>query len=131
MAANYFRPGLGNVGSYQSSGIPFLSSSIVVPAVAGTPIEIQFPYITRTLVVRNDDGGAMRVGFSANGVSATENNYYFTLVKDASLEMDFKVKSLFLISETAGVGSATVIAGLTSISTEELQLNWSGSRGVG
>ena len=38
-------PGLGSVGSYQMGGIPYVSSSITVPANSSTPLKIQFPYV--------------------------------------------------------------------------------------
>ena len=130
MATYQYKPGLGNVASYQASGKPYLQSAIVVPASSAEPIEIVFPYITRTLVVRCDGSPTIRVGFSANGVKAIEENAYVTLTDGTSLEVDFKVRSIFLRS-TAGASTATVIAGLTGIPNTELLTNWSGSSGVG
>ena len=57
--------GLQNVGSYQVSGQPFLSSSITVPANSAAPLEIQFDQVTKFVIIRNetDSAGDIRVGF--------------------------------------------------------------------
>lgn len=134
MASNYYRPGLGNVGSFQSSGIPWCSSSVNVPAsgAALTAHRIDFPYVTKRLVVRNDGTPDIRIGFSDFGVRGMyQNKYYFTLAQNNSLELDLKVSRVYLYSETTGPGEATVIAALTSIDPEQLKTNWSGAAGVG
>ena len=135
MAANYYRPGLGNVGSFQSSGIPWVSSSVTCPA-SGTTTEanrIDFPYVTKKLTVRNDGVPDIRVGFSDFGVRGMYGNkYYFTIgANDAPLELDFKVSRVYLYSDTGAVSEATVIAGLTSVDSDQLKTNWSGSDGIG
>jgi hypothetical protein len=125
-----YKVGLGNVGSYQVSARPFVTSSIVVPAENGTPAEIAFPSVTRTIIIRNDGAATIRCGFSANGISGSATNY-FTLTQNASFEQDFKVINLYLISDSAATSTATVIAGLTTIGKENLIGNYSGSAGVG
>ena len=126
-----YRPGLGNVGSYQVSGKPFVTSSITVPGNAAEPIEITFPTVTRSITIRNDAATDLRVAFSAHGAKATENNYYFTLAQSASWQEDIKVESVFLLSDESGAGEATVIAGLTGIPNNTIVDNWSGSAGIG
>ena len=133
MAVNYYRPGLGNVGSFQTSGIPWVSSSVTCPAsgAAAESNRIDFPYVTKKLVVRSDSGD-IRVGFSDRGVRGMDGNkYYFTLASGASLELDFKVSRVYLYSDGASVQTATVVAGLTSIDPQQLKTNWSGAAGVG
>jgi len=133
MVTNYYRAGLGNVGSFQSSGIPWCSSSVTCPASGAAVLanRIDFPYVSRTVVIRNDGAATIRVGFSDAGVRGIENAYYFTLAQNNSLELDFKVRSVFLYSDSAGAGLATVVAGLTGIDPSELQYNWTGNAGVG
>ena len=130
MATYDYRPGLGNVGSYQVSGRPFVQTSIVVPAENATPAVVEFPLVSRSITVRNDGAATIRVGFSANGVSGSAVNY-FTLTQNTSFQEEFKVTKIYLISDSGAAGSATVIAGLTGISTVMLSDNWSGSAGVG
>jgi len=125
-----YKNGLGNVGSYQVSGRPYVTSSIVVPAENGTPVEISFPSVSRTITIRNDGAATIRCGFSANGISGSATNY-FTLTQNASFEQEFKIINLYLISDSAATSTATIIAGLTGISADNLTGNWTGSAGVG
>ena len=122
--------GLQNVGSYQVSGQPFLSSSITVPANTAEPLEIQFQQVTKFVIIRNetDSAGDIRVGFSSGGVKG-EN--FVRLAISESLSADYKVTSVFLRSGDSSEQSASIVAGLTNIPSERLSANWSGSNGVG
>tara|TARA_Y100001938_G_C8089238_1_gene434025 strand:- start:874 stop:1296 length:423 start_codon:yes stop_codon:yes gene_type:complete len=140
MSTKYFdyRAGVGNVGSYQASGKPFLSSSIDVPST-GEVIKISFPNVTRFITVKNigpDDGSAdmeMRVGFSENGVNGVENNNWLVLANQESYSADWRISAVYLRVETSASFNVTasVIAGLTTIDSADLRSNWSGSLGVG
>ena len=125
------RPGIGNAASYQVSGIPWVSSSLSVPASGSTPLEIAFPQITKSIIVKNVSTGSvsMRVGFSSNGVSNTNN--FFLLSAGESLAADLKVSRIYLMSNNGTALTASIIAGLTNIDALELTNNWSGSLGVG
>ncbi len=132
-----YNPGLGNVGSYQVSARPYLTSSLTVPVSSGTPYEVTFNSVSRFVIITNTlDGGAtnvpLRFGFSANGVKGTENNNYAVLNNGESFEAEFKVTSIYLLSDSgANECSASVIAGLTGICYTSLRNNWTGSSGVG
>lgn len=125
------RPGIGNAASYQVSGIPWVSSSLSVPASGSTPLEITFPQITRSIIVKNASTGSvnMRVGFSSSGVSNTNN--FFLLSAGESFASDLKVTRVYLMSNNGTALTASIIAGLTNIDALELTNNWSGSLGVG
>lgn len=125
------KPGIGNAASYQVSGIPWVSSSLVVPASGSTVLEITFPQVTKSLIVKNSSTGTvnMRVGFSENGVKNSNN--YFILSGGESFAADLKVTRVYLMSNDATVLTGSVIAGLTNIPADELTTNWSGSAGVG
>lgn len=137
MTVKYFdyRAGLGNVGSYQSSAKPFLSSSINVSS-SGDVVRIDFPNVTRFVTIKNtgpDDGSAdinMRVGFSQNGIN---NGNYLTVNNQESYSADWRVTSVFLKVDTVGTFNATasIIGGMTAIDSVELKHNWTGSEGVG
>ena len=117
--------GLSNVGSYQVSGIPFATGSLAVSNSSVTTVE--FPQVTKFVVVKNLSSNSLRVGFSENGVNGTN---YFVLTNNESFAADLRVTKLFLRGDSSST-TATVIAGLTGISTSNLQNNWSGSLGVG
>ena len=133
-------PGLGSVGSYQMSGIPFASSSLTVPVNSAAPLKIQFPYVTKFVTVVNENTGtniAMRVGFSQLGVSGSGTNF-FLLDNGESYTGEWRIEDIFLISNSTSQTSASVIAGLTpiprgvpSLLASGIGNNWSGSSGVG
>jgi hypothetical protein len=132
MATYNYKPGLGNVGSYQASGIPYVTCSLTVPAnnAAGGALNVQFPSVTREFTVRNDGSQDIRVGFSAAGVSGSATNF-FSLAATGSFSAPMKVTDLFLISSDTSAGEATVIGVLTGIDRHQINNNWSGSAGVG
>jgi hypothetical protein len=138
---NPYYVGLQNVGSYQVSGIPFATSSIAVPASSGTPTQVSFPFVAQRIFVSNiNTAAALRVGFSATGVSGT--NYFIVPAATSTTsfptqEFKVKVNSIFLLSNTATPTSASIFAELTNIDSNLLVnsgpagSNWSGSVGVG
>ena len=130
---NYGSPGLGHVGSYQVSGKPYLSGGINVGAAAGDLVTIEFPSVTRWIIVTNHDTtNDVDVAFSENGFST---NNFFTVSQDTAdranmmtQRMELKVTKLFLSGTSTQVD---VIAGLTGIDPGFVANNWSGSSGVG
>jgi len=127
------RPGIGNAASYQVSGIPWVSSSLAVPASGSTVLEISFPQVSKSIIVKNVSTGSglrlMRVGFSENGVKNSSN--FFLLSAGESFAADLKVTKVYLMSNDGTALTASVTAGLTNIPATELVNNWSGSAGVG
>jgi hypothetical protein len=140
LARQYFdyRAGLGNVGSYQSSAKPFLSSSIHVSA-SNDIVKIDFVNVTRFITIKNTGPDQtneveIRVGFSENGVNGVEDNNYFTINNQESFSADWRVNAVYLRVNPTGAttnATASVIAGLTTIASQELFHNWTGSQGVG
>lgn len=73
MSNNWPEPGIGMVAEYQRSGTPFVTSSNGAEANAVTPVQIQFPRVTRWFEVRvhsNTTAGYLKVGFTENGVKS-------------------------------------------------------------
>lgn len=134
---NYsYETGLRNVGSYQASARPYLTSSLNVPASGSTPKEVSFDSVTRFIIVTNTLASSapnvpLRFGFSANGVQGVENNNYAILNNGETFEAEFRVTSVYLMSDSANECSGSVVAGLTGIKRSHLKNNWSGSAGVG
>ena len=132
----YYGVGLNNVGSYQMSGMPFVSGSIEVPISASAAYEVvKFPRVTKSITVRNDnaDGEVMRLAFTAGGLKdrATTGEYkrYIKLSGSTSITLDVRCTEVYLMGDTnvniddSGDGPAsivvstyaTVIAALTNI----------------
>jgi len=124
------KAGLGSVGNYQVSGIPWATSSLTAPSTSSAPLQVSFPSITKFIVVKNVATGSVkvRVGFSANGVKGSN---YFLLDKDESFQGDIKVSSIYLLSNNGTQVPVSIVAGLTGIDSGQLYNNWSGSAGVG
>jgi hypothetical protein len=138
---NYYNnsKGIGNVGSYQSSGIPYAKASFAVAGLGSAPTEIEFPHVTKFVTIANTNTGTnipLRFGFSSHGVSGSaagaDGDYYFVLDNGDSYTGEFRITNLYLLSDTASTPtSASIIAGLTGIEKRELTNNWTGSVGVG
>jgi len=123
----FAKPGLNAVGQYQLSGIPFASASIVVSNSSVT--EVEFPTVTKFVTVVNEHSGSsarLRVGFSSAGIIGSN---YFILDNGESYTGEFRVSSIFIAGDGAP-STASVIAGLTMIETNNLPNNWSGSTSI-
>jgi hypothetical protein len=117
------RSGASYVPEYQISGLPFVTAS---SATNGTATRVDFPFVTSQLEVRHPGGaGALRVGFTANGVLGTN---YLTVNSSGSWKSDLRLKTLFITS-TAGTTNFEVCAGLTQIATREFPV-LTGSSGL-
>jgi len=124
---NFVKPGLNSVGQYQLSGIPYATSTLAIDSATAT--ELEFPTVTKFVTVVNEHSGSsakLRVGFSAAGIAG---NNYFILDNGESYTGEFRVSSIFLRGDTTAT-SASVIAGLTMIETNNLPSNWSGSDSI-
>jgi hypothetical protein len=133
---SFYSNGLGHVPSFQASARPYLTASLDVPANTEEPIQVSFETVTRFVIITNNTPATstnvpMRFGFSANGVKGVENNNYGILNNGESFEAEFKVVSVYLLSDSVNNATASVIAGLTGIDNQRLVDNWSGSSGVG
>jgi len=146
MGANSWKvtPGLHNVGSYQVSGAPYCTASVVVPksaslsgddeGSAAATMVVRFPYVTKWFEIRVSGSGhehterAIRVGFSAEGLSdpivasgaKTRGGNYFHLSYDRSasyspVRYDLKVTELHLMSNHNVAAKVDIVAGLTNI----------------
>lgn len=126
----YSKPGIGNTPSYQSSGIPWVSSSIA-PASGSSTLVFSFPQVTKFLTIKNVNvtNEDLRVGFSENGVLNTGN--YFVLSTGESFTAELKVTDVYFMGDSSGSVALSVVAGLTNIDRRELVNNWSGSAGIG
>jgi hypothetical protein len=128
--------GLGNVGSYQISSIPYLTSSLTIPASGSTPKVIEFPNVSRFVIITNIEPASspsrpFRFGFSEAGVEGLIDNNYVVLDNGESFTAEFRVIKVFLMSDDGNEASGSIHAGLTGIEKSHLPLNWSGSAGIG
>jgi hypothetical protein len=128
-----YSSGLGNVPSYQVSGIPFVTGGVSATTIKS----VSFPYVTRWIYVVNNGSGDLRIGFSQNGVQGSR---YITVQAAAagkdttSIRMEVKATQLWFSGST----SVDIMAGLTTIPAARIDnsavspsgSNWSGSANV-
>jgi|10_taG_2_1085330.scaffolds.fasta_scaffold45958_3 hypothetical protein len=147
MSSNFkYKSGLGSVGAYQMSGVPFVKQIGTIPVNGGTPVQVDFPGVTKYIIVENlDDADILRVGFSAAGITGSQAGSqdigcYWELLPNsavtvtrAKIRMDVRVSSIFLLSDHGSntIAGAQVHAGCTVIPTGTLPDNWRGIAGVG
>ena len=96
-------PGIGNVGSYQASGHPYLTGSGLKKL---QQVRISFPYVTKSITVMNtgSTGGVVRVHFAATGAAGTDQGsqvlpglHYWELdSKEDAMTMNIKCKDIWL-----------------------------------
>ena len=139
---NPYYVGIQNVGSYQVSGIPYITGA-TCPISSSAPVEITFPFVTQRITIANTGVHDVRVGFSSLGVSSSNNFYIIhghnsALASDyAHIDMKVKVSSIFVLSNAATASDVRIMAELTNIDANLLRnsgpsgSNWSGSVGVG
>ena len=129
MASNIYTAGLNNVGSYQVSGIPYLSGGLDLTSGGS----LNFPYVTRWIQITNSGSADLLYGYSNNGAGAS--NVGIILPNSTTPRMEVKVTELYM---EGGVADGTyVAAGLTNLPIARVDnigpsgSNWSGSVGVG
>ena len=96
--SNIYTAGLNNVGSYQVSGIPYLSGAI--DATTGDLAQLDFPYVTRWVQISNSGSSVLNYSFSALGPTTTPGNIGIVFPDSTTPRMEIKVTQLFL---TGGV----------------------------
>ena len=133
-----YNVGLHNVGSYQSSGKPFITGS--AHSAADRVHMIEFPSVSKSFTVINTNAVSedIRVHFqSGSGVTAVTvpglsgqqtiadtadvilGNHFISVAANASLTMDVKCKQFYISTKTADT-SYQVFAELTNIPTSRM-----------
>jgi len=126
------RPGIGHVGSYQVSGIPYLTGSTLLASEFSTNEAEQlfhFPYVSKAITVVNTATGGVGIKVHYNSLSDAgrvgDGHHYVTLSgSKESITMFHKSKHIYvsLLSSSAIQENATfeIIADLTHIKASEM-----------
>ncbi len=104
---NYPASGLNNVGEYQASGLPWVTSS----QATTTPYQIAFPFVTNEIVISNSGSAPLRVGFTQNGINGSN---YFTVLAGHVATFDVRVTYIYIRSDSS-TANYSMYAGLTQI----------------
>lgn len=123
MLKNY-RAGLHNVGSYQVSGLPWVTGSTIA---AGAEHQVAFPSITSAVTIVNSGASALRVHFvPAAAGNVIGGHHYITIPSTGSISnvekhtCNVKCKEIYL-SSVAGT-DYEVFAELTTIAPDEMYI---------
>lgn len=112
---------------YQSSALPWVTSSIANPA----PQEWDFNYVTRFISVSVPTTGTLSIGFSLNGINGSNK---YTIPGPNQVTLELRVSKLWVKGES-GAPNYTICAGLTTIPAGEMPVlsasfpdgtNWQG-----
>jgi|10_taG_2_1085330.scaffolds.fasta_scaffold00764_9 hypothetical protein len=135
--------GINLVGSYQLSGVPFVTSSATTEVAGASVVSVKFPYVTRWVEVTNIGDQALRVGFSENGVLGKgssisgskeerlqgHKNYYVLGTSGSHQPARWELRcSEMFFSTPGGTTGFSLIAGLTGIKAGAMP-NLTGSNG--
>jgi hypothetical protein len=139
------QPGASYVPAYQTSAIPYVTSSATlsdVPTAGNSvdPINIKFPYVTKHLTIRNTGANDLRLAFSYSGSfapgeshnggekSAHQHRNYFLIPTgsasanaEATQTFDIRCKEIFLLGD-GGTTGFSLIAGLTTINASNFPI---------
>ena len=122
------RPNANFVPEYQISGVPYVTASAAGEVTSqNVPIRLDFPEVTRWVVVQNTSATAnLRFGFTENGVKgheaspgpSTTRNYFIVTASSSTPRMELRCKSLYFTKDANGSSSFNIIAGLTRIRSD-------------
>ena len=122
---NRFAAGIGSVGSYQVSGVPWITGSVEGLA-SGAEDKITFPSVAKAVTVINTDvdSADIHVHFNSKTLTDVSGGLHYVALNALNDAMTFacKCKEIYISSPTWGGGAAsyTVLAELTGISTSEM-----------
>ena len=122
-----YNVGLHNVGSYQVSGIPWITGSVLV---TGEEHKISFPKVTKNITVMASgaySNGEVRIAFDSNSNPNVEGSHrYLTLdTHEDSWSLPVKCKEVYIyckFASTTDVGYE-LVAELTNIPTGSMYVH--------
>ena len=128
-----YNVGLHNVGSYQSSGTPYITGSNDIAASGAATAcqdKIEFPMVTKSLTLINTGTTELRVHFAnMKTETATWTQFHYVALpnnKD-SVTLNVKCSDLYISNAGSSAGAYTLFAELTNIPRERMiELSGSG-----
>ena len=84
-----YRVGLGNVGSYQVSGVPWITGSSALGA--GVEVGYELPMVSKSITVINRSAEDIRVHFNSTGSGRVVDGNHFVLFDSKEDSYTFNV----------------------------------------
>jgi len=128
-----YQAGISSVGSYQVSGVPWITGSVAL--AAGATDKLTFPTVAKSITIINTDGleatadVELRVHFNAlaDGSVAAGKHFVPLWADQQSITINVKCKELYITNaDGSNVGSYCVYAELTGIDNTQM-FNLTGS----
>ena len=101
----------------------------------GTALAVEFPGVTKFIIVRNEEDkdiadAGVRLGFASGGMGDTYN--YITINPSSSFSADYRITKLYVMSEDGSTRpKVSVIAGITTIEAARVPSgSWENTIGV-
>jgi hypothetical protein len=122
MSTFKYRAGIGQVGSYQVSGLPYITGSASL--ANGLEQKVEFPRVAKTVLVINDSAQDIRVHFNATGSgNVVGGKHFVTLTSNRdSISMGIRCKEIYVSNPGPSAAAFTVFAELTGIEAREMNL---------
>lgn len=105
-----YYPGMNRSEEFTTSGMPWV---LTTTASINTPTQVVLPFVTKRLVVKNNSTGSLFFGFSVNGT--TNGPERFVLLANEIIDLDVRVKEIFVMSSGSSVNEFSIYGGLTMI----------------
>jgi hypothetical protein len=112
--------GIGSTAEFQSSALPYVTSS-TAPA-AGSPVRIDLPKVSKFITLLNRDttpANSISFGFTRSGVVSSSNKFIVPGGQQVTLEL--RVKEIWVQAE-AGTPQYSLCVGLTTIDARMMPL---------
>lgn len=128
MSTFKYAAGLSNVGSYQVSGFPYLTGSVLSSASFATnnsQVKIEFPKVTKSILIINatSSNTPLRIHFNSLDEGNVEGGKHFVTLPSNrdSIKLEHKCKEIYISLETAAAdGAFELVADLTGIGSNEM-----------
>ena len=119
---NVYGVGLNNVGSYQVSGIPWITGSESL--AADTEDTISFPHVARSVSIVNHSNQTLRVHFNPGVAGNVISGFHFVELDsdEDSYTFNVKCREIYISTPATNTGAAKyrVVAELTNIPTPRM-----------
>jgi len=97
MSFTHYEPGIGHVGSYQASGHPYMTGSLIGPLATK---KVEFPHVTKSITVaQSGSAGLCRITFVSTGSSnsVVDARHYWELnSNEDALTMNVKCREIYI-----------------------------------
>ena len=111
------KPHHGSTAEYGTSGWPFVKSGTTAEDLT-TSVTVTFEYVTRWVQITNTGANDLAISFADPGFGIAPTTYYEVQSGDISPRLELKCVKLYITSLNAAGTSYSLVAGLTSISSD-------------